>query len=121
MMILKSPLNFAGRLYEAGENVKGQLPLDMIEQLKGKGLFKDSELSGTEQEGSESSQDPQTQDNDNPQVFSPNRSVAELEEYLKGVSEVEEINLLLEQEQASDQTRAGAVKLLEKKLKELQS
>lgn len=119
-MILKSPLNFAGRLYEAGENVKGQLPLDMIEQLKGKGLFKDFEPSGAVLEGSETSQDPKEQDEDNPQTFSPSRSVAELEEYLKGVNDTEEITSLLEKEQASDQPRSGAIKLLEKKLKELQ-
>lgn len=33
-MILREPLNFAGRLYAAGESVKGQLPLDMIEALR---------------------------------------------------------------------------------------
>lgn len=119
-MILKSPLNYAGRLYEVGESVRGQLPLDMIEQLKGKGLFKDEEPSGTVLEGSETNQDPKEQNEDHPQTFSPNRSVAELEEYLKGVNDAEEITSLLEQEQASDQPRSGAVKLLEKKLKELQ-
>lgn len=33
-MKLKEPLSFAGRLYEAGESVKGKLPLDMIEALR---------------------------------------------------------------------------------------
>ncbi|KKO51968.1 hypothetical protein [Paenibacillus sp. DMB20] len=33
-MKLREPLNFAGRLYDAGESVKGQLPLDMIEALR---------------------------------------------------------------------------------------
>lgn len=33
-MRLKEPLNFAGRLYDAGESVKGKLPLDMIEALR---------------------------------------------------------------------------------------
>ncbi|GIO33119.1 hypothetical protein J2TS6_42600 [Paenibacillus albilobatus] len=33
-MKLREPLNFAGRFYEAGESVKGQLPLDMIKALR---------------------------------------------------------------------------------------
>ncbi|CAM3851085.1 MULTISPECIES: hypothetical protein [Paenibacillus] len=33
-MKLKEPLNFAGRLYDAGESVKGKLPLDMIDALR---------------------------------------------------------------------------------------
>lgn len=33
-MKLREPLNFAGRLYDAGESVKGKLPLDMIEALR---------------------------------------------------------------------------------------
>ncbi|MGG4346450.1 hypothetical protein ABEW68_33025 [Paenibacillus lautus] len=33
-MKLKESLNFAGRLYDVGESVKGQLPLDMIEALR---------------------------------------------------------------------------------------
>lgn len=33
-MKLKEPLSFAGRLYDAGESVKGKLPLDMIEALR---------------------------------------------------------------------------------------
>lgn len=36
-MILKEPLNFAGRLFAAGESVKGRIPLDMIEILQKRG------------------------------------------------------------------------------------
>lgn len=42
-MILKEAVNFAGRLYAAGEDVKGKLPLDFLELLKEKGKLEDSE------------------------------------------------------------------------------
>jgi hypothetical protein len=38
-MILRSALNYAGRLYEAGDNVTGQLPLDMIRALQANGVL----------------------------------------------------------------------------------
>jgi hypothetical protein len=41
-MILKDALNYGGRLYEAGTNVTGKLPLDLIEALKKNDKFQDS-------------------------------------------------------------------------------
>lgn len=55
-MILKEPLNFAGRLYDAGESVKGQLPLDMIEALR-KNNKLDEVAIDTETEVTEQTQD----------------------------------------------------------------
>lgn len=59
-MKLKEPLNFAGRLYDAGESVKGQLPLDMIEALR-KNNKLDEEAVEAETDTNE-----QTQDDINP-------------------------------------------------------
>ncbi|WP_044480445.1 hypothetical protein [Paenibacillus antibioticophila] len=40
-MILNEALNYGGRLYMAGENVKGKLPLDLIRTLRDNGKFAD--------------------------------------------------------------------------------
>lgn len=40
-MRVASPVNFAGRLFMPGESVKGELPLEMIEQLKENGFLTD--------------------------------------------------------------------------------
>jgi|GEM_PF-6488592 len=37
MLILTQPLNYGGRLYEVGDNVRGRLPLDVIAQLQAGG------------------------------------------------------------------------------------
>lgn len=47
-MILKKPLNYAGRLWEAGSNVKGQLPMDFILELQANGAIEDSQEQETE-------------------------------------------------------------------------
>lgn len=39
MMILKKTLNYGGRLWEAGENVTGQLPIDLILELQESGAI----------------------------------------------------------------------------------
>lgn len=41
-MRVASPVNFAGRLFMPGESVKGELPLDMIEQLKENGFLEEA-------------------------------------------------------------------------------
>lgn len=44
-MILNKPLNYGGRLWEAGETVTGQLPVDLILQLQENGVIdKDESL-----------------------------------------------------------------------------
>ncbi|MFB4326015.1 hypothetical protein RB298_27195 [Priestia sp. BR_2] len=55
-MILREPLNFAGRLYAAGESVKGQLPLDMIDALR-KNNKLDEVANDTEMEVTQQTQD----------------------------------------------------------------
>ncbi|MDY7990680.1 hypothetical protein UY286_08660 [Paenibacillus polymyxa] len=47
-MILNKPLNYAGRLWEAGSNVKGQLPMDFILELQANGAIEDSQEQETE-------------------------------------------------------------------------
>lgn len=105
-MILKNALNHGGRLYLAGEDVKGKLPLDMIQLLQEKGGFEDVIP---------------LENPSNGEGFLPTRSVAELEEYLQSVDSKEELESLLTQEKQSDQPRASAIKVLEKRLKEMQS
>lgn len=52
-MIVVNPVNFAGRLFMPGESVKGELPLDVIEQLKENGFLSDQpEEASTENEDS---------------------------------------------------------------------
>lgn len=146
-MILKSPLNYGGRLYIAGENVKGKLPLEMLELLEEKGAFNSSfELSVQEGSMDEPTNEggdvintqtistfgdgdkrevivPLSQDENNTigeeMSLSPTRSVAELEEYLKDVKDMEEVLGLLNNEQESATPRSSAIKVLEKRLKEL--
>lgn len=110
-MILKKPLNFGGRLYNVGDDVKGKLPLDMIATLKSKGAFEDFE------EVEEAIKLPEGETD--PHSLSPSRSVAELEEYLKGVESSEEVSALLEHEKTTSSPRASAIKVLEKRLQEL--
>jgi hypothetical protein len=49
-MKLTKPLNFGGRLFMPGENAKGALPLDVIEQLKLNGVIVDENGSNEENE-----------------------------------------------------------------------
>ncbi|MEC0092495.1 hypothetical protein [Paenibacillus macquariensis] len=114
-MILKNALNFGGRLYEAGENVKGELPLDMIEVLKEKNAFSDIDITSEEVNG----EPPTLDDGVKVATASVEKSVAELEEHLKTILDVEEINALLEEENKREQPRASAIKALEKRMKEL--
>ncbi|MGW8956622.1 hypothetical protein [Paenibacillus sp. NPDC055715] len=50
-MILKQPLNYGGRLYESGEKVTGQLPVDLILQLQESGAIDKEESPAQEAEG----------------------------------------------------------------------
>lgn len=43
MLILTEPLNYGGRLYIAGEDVRGKLPLDLIQQLQDGGYIEEQE------------------------------------------------------------------------------
>lgn len=45
-MRLAKPVNFAGRLYMPGENVKGVLPLDYLELLQASGFISESDDQG---------------------------------------------------------------------------
>ncbi|OBZ08923.1 hypothetical protein A8L34_22485 [Bacillus sp. FJAT-27264] len=51
MLILKQPLNYGGGLFEAGEDVRGRLPLDLIQQLQDDGHLEEREEEKQEQEG----------------------------------------------------------------------
>ncbi|WJH28442.1 hypothetical protein N6H13_25970 [Paenibacillus sp. CC-CFT742] len=104
MPILKKPLNYGGRLYVEGEEIQGQVPLEMIELLR-----ETDSLEVDEQ--SESSDDPVLED--------AAKSVSELSEYLKTVNDAEEVTALLADEKAG-KARAGAIKALEARLKEIQ-
>lgn len=64
-MKLREPLNFAGRLYDAGESVKGQLPLDMIEALR-KNNKLDEDTIEVETEVTDQTQDDFTAGSDDP-------------------------------------------------------
>lgn len=114
-MKLKRPLNYAGRLFDAGEEVKGKLPLDFIQALEEKGGFEDQD----EAEPLDSKDNLEGLSEDNHSSLSPTRSVAELEEYLKSVEDLDHVSELLEKEKASNSPRASAIKVLEKRLKEL--
>ncbi|MEC0171161.1 hypothetical protein [Paenibacillus graminis] len=41
MLILTEPLNHGGRLYAIGEDVRGKLPLDLIQQLQDGGYIEE--------------------------------------------------------------------------------
>ncbi|UED76092.1 hypothetical protein [Brevibacillus sp. DP1.3A] len=62
-MIVVNPVNFAGRLFMPGESVKGELPLDVIEQLKENGFLTDQpEEVSTENEDSIEQDSPTAKD-----------------------------------------------------------
>ncbi|AIW41792.1 hypothetical protein MHB54_04280 [Paenibacillus sp. FSL M7-0802] len=50
-MILKKPLNYGGRLWEAGETVTGQLPIDLILELQESGAIDKNESPAQEAAG----------------------------------------------------------------------
>ncbi|MDM5278808.1 hypothetical protein QUF95_15525 [Paenibacillus silvae] len=110
MAILNKPLNYGGRLFAVGENIRGHVPLDMIQLLEKEGAVSTEEA--PEEQGLPSSAtDPSSEQM---------KTVEELSEYLKTVNEAETVQALLKEEQEKDKPRAGAVRLLEARLKEIQ-
>lgn len=103
-MILKNPVNYGGRLFEPGENVRGKLPLDLIEVLQENGQLDPVDPAETE---------------DSP-ASEKELSLSELEAFLAQVQDPAEAKKLLEKEQSTKSPRTGAIKQLEKRLKELQ-
>ncbi|OME03376.1 hypothetical protein BSK54_07955 [Paenibacillus odorifer] len=61
MLILKQPLNYGGRLYEIGENVRGKLPLDFIQELQESGHLEEREEEKLEDEVEALSEDLKSQ------------------------------------------------------------
>lgn len=106
MPILKKPLNYGGRLYSEGEEIQGQVPLEMIELLRETDALKAEEQQETSEGQGQVLED-------------AGKSISELSEYLKTVNDAEEISALLADEQAG-KARAGAIKALEARLKEIQ-
>ncbi|QLG39388.1 hypothetical protein HW560_15685 [Paenibacillus sp. E222] len=108
--ILKQPLNFGGRLFETGENIQGHIPLDMVELLQGQGVLEEIEEAQEEPDA--------TSDiTDTTEKF---KTVEELAEHVKTLDDAESVQALLAEEQGKEKPRAGAIKLLEARLKEIQ-
>nr|WP_145402966.1 hypothetical protein [Paenibacillus xylanexedens] len=110
MAILTKPLNYGGRMFAVGENIQGHVPLDMIQLLEKEGAI------STEQAPEEQALPSAAADPSSEQM----KTVEELSEYLKTVNDTETVQTLLNEEQEKDKPRAGAVKLLEARLKEIQ-
>ncbi|MET3831020.1 hypothetical protein ABIC86_002486 [Paenibacillus sp. DS2363] len=108
--ILKQPLNFGGRLFETGENIQGHVPLDMVELLQGQGALEEVDEASEEH----------TQPSDDTVTVEPLKTVEELAEHVKTLADAETVQALLDEEQGREKPRAGAVKLIEARLKEIQ-
>lgn len=104
MPILNKPLNYGGRLFTEGEEIQGHVPLEMIEILR--------ETDALKAEDQEETSEGQV-------LEDTGKSISELSEYLKTVNDAEEVSALLADEQAG-KARAGAIKALEARLKEIQ-
>lgn len=104
LLFMKEPVNFGGRIYEAGERATGRLPADFIEVLLKQGVLTD---------------EPPEQEEKLPREEIEPMSVEQLSEHLKQVDDPAEVTRLLQLEQDSGSPRSTAVKLLEKRLKEL--
>ncbi|MFJ2044530.1 hypothetical protein ACIOBL_13035 [Paenibacillus taichungensis] len=109
MAILNKPLNYGGRLFEVGDNIRGQVPLDMIQLLKKEGVVSEEEVLKDQELPSGGAT-----------AVEQLKTVEELAEHLKILNDAESVQSLLDEEQGKDKPRAGAVKLLEARLKEIQ-
>ncbi|MFX3635448.1 MAG: hypothetical protein ACE3L7_04120 [Candidatus Pristimantibacillus sp.] len=58
MLILKQPLNYGGGLFKVGEDVRGKLPLDLLEKLQEEGHIEEVEGGEVEAEEPTSENDP---------------------------------------------------------------
>lgn len=103
-MIITQPVNYGGRIYEAGENVRGKLPADMLILLQNSGVIQQPEAEADPSESKE--REPM--------------SLAQLAEYVQSIEDPEKISALLSEEQSGEKPRSGAISLFEKRLKELQ-
>ncbi|MEK4882646.1 MULTISPECIES: hypothetical protein [Paenibacillus] len=61
MLILKEPLNYGGRLFEVGEDVRGRLPLELTRQLQEMGHLEEREEEKPEDEVDALSEDSKSQ------------------------------------------------------------
>ncbi|MEK5182131.1 hypothetical protein [Paenibacillus odorifer] len=61
MLILKEPLNYGGRLFEVGEDVRGRLPLELTQQLQEMGHLEEREEEKSEDEVDTLSEDSKSQ------------------------------------------------------------
>lgn len=107
-MILRQAVNFAGRIYPAGEDVRGKMPLDFIQLLQQSGVI----------DADETAQTPVPEDTT---ASVEGKTLAELNLLAASITEAVEIEALLAQEQNSAAPRAGAVKILEQRHAKLKS
>lgn len=117
-MKLKEPLSFAGHLYASGENVKGKLPLDFIEVLRSNNKLLEEE--GLQEEIEEVAGIATEEDEISGNKLVSEYSLQDLGQILADITDVDQVSKMLQDEMTSENPRAGAIKLLEKRLKELQ-
>lgn len=110
-MILKSPVNYGGRLYAIGENVRGKLPPDYLDLLRANGHILD--IQATEEPKDEVEQDSTGQ-------VATGDSLPELIKHIEASEDMEELDRLHAQEKSKSRPRSGALKAIEKRLAELE-
>lgn len=108
-MILKSPVNYGGRLYEAGENVRGKLPPDYLDLLRANEHI----LEANEEPKDDVEQDSTGQ-------VATGDSLPELIKHIEASEDMEELDRLHAQEKSRSRPRSGALKAIEKRLAELE-
>jgi hypothetical protein len=108
-LILKRPLNYGGRIFSAGENVRGILPSDLFATLQERDAFEEVQVESNEN-GEQSTTLPVS-----PQALAVN----DLADYVGSVTDPTEIERLLQAEKETENPRASAIKLFEKRMKEL--
>jgi len=109
-MILKTPVNYGGRLYQPGENVAGKLPLDYLELLKNNGHLDEGEETPSSEQKVET----------NNSEFSLDASAGEVVKYIEELNDLEELDRLCQQEKDKQRPRSNVLKAIEKRYAELE-
>jgi len=109
-MILKTPVNYGGRLYQPGENVAGKLPLDYLELLRNNGHLDEGEKTPSSEQvvGTTNAE------------FSLDAAVGEVVKYIEELNDLEELDQLYQLEKEKQRPRSNVLKAIEKRYAELE-
>lgn len=109
-MILKTSVNYGGRIFAVGENVAGKIPLEYLGLLRENGHLEEEEQQ-PEQEVIEPSGS----------VIDVDAAAGEVVKQVKEVESLEELDRLLQLENEKPSPRSSVLKAIEKRYAELEN